>query len=180
MTTAKTPIGNTQSYLPVAEFLNRCDRRTVAELCSDDEERGAVPINGLPNDPNLRAALLDASSYFESAVLKSKRYSLEDFQALPTQSPGQALMYTIIADICIGCLFKRRPSYPQDPKAMEAALGWLNRLSTGAVEFPFEETVAADLLEAEHDTTEDVLRRNGISTITRRFMGRRANIWDRR
>jgi hypothetical protein len=180
---AKTPIGNTVSYLPVGEFLKRCDQRTVAQLCNDKDKKQTAPLEQLiaelPANENLMAGLLDASGYFESAVLTSERYSLADLQALPSGSPGQALMYAILSDITTGCLFKRRPSYPQDPKALEACFGWLNRLQAGNVIFPFKQTAEAGLLTAERDTTLDVDRRDGLSVITKRLMGRRTNRWHR-
>lgn len=174
---AKTPIGNTTTYLPVTEFLKRCDQRSVGDLVSDNENIRVQPA-ALQTDPNLAAALVDASGAFESAVFISQRYQLADFLALPNGSPAQGLMYQILTQITLKYLYKRRPAMT-DPAVLSEADHWLVMLSEGKVIFGFEETADAGLLKSEHDTTHDVERRDGISVITRPFMGRRANLWRR-
>lgn len=170
---AKTPITNSGTYLPVNEFLKRADYRLVGDLVSDNEQV-RVPLGALGTDANLRAALVDASGVFEAAVFKGMRYSLEDFKALPNGSPGQALMYMIIADIAMVRLFDRRPTMA-NPEIILRAAQWLKSLGNGEEIFPFQETAETGVMLADKETPQDVTNRNGLTNITRFGFGRRVN-----
>jgi hypothetical protein len=170
-----TPIGNTGSYLPVAEFLKGKDVNTVGDLCGDDGNR--VPAANLPTDKNLAAMLVRASGFFESAVFRGERYALADLLALPVGSPSQGLMYQIISDVTMALLFERRPTLASDPDVMKRSEAWLTALSNGDMIFAFQEVAKAGIIEAQAETTQDVDARDGLTVITKDFFGRRANRW---
>lgn len=171
----KTPITNTASYLPVAEFLKRADARVVAQLCSDTGK--PVAISDLASDPNLAAALLSASGMFEAAVFQGERYSMLDFQALPNPSASLSLLYTLLTNVTMTLLFERRPEATKDSAVMLRAEAWLKALANGEKIFSFKETADAGLLKADRETPYDVARRDGVTYITRFGFGRRANRW---
>ena len=54
------PLSSATTLCGVAEFLKRCDERSVAELVSDTNT--PVDVSSLATDVNLAAALLDAGA----------------------------------------------------------------------------------------------------------------------
>lgn len=80
MTVLLTPISNGFSYLPVTEFLNRVDERTIAQLASDNDID--IPIVNLPTEPKVLAACSSASGMLEAALLRGKRYLPNDLLLL--------------------------------------------------------------------------------------------------
>jgi hypothetical protein len=76
----KTPISSGVSFMPVSEFLKRCDQRTAQQLAGDAGVD--VILANLPTDPNIAACLMDASGMFEFALYRGNRYSVADINAL--------------------------------------------------------------------------------------------------
>jgi hypothetical protein len=163
-------------YLPVTEYLKRADKRTVADLCSDVGVR--KDPSTLPNDPNLLAALLDASGYFESQMLKGNRYQPTDIQALPANSAGQAFVYRVLKDLTDVFLYQRRPDLaPQDDR-----LKWVMELMKGLADgeniLPFIESQAAGQGSYPVNTAQDFQNQQLSSRRAFRYYGRRNNFID--
>jgi len=173
----KTPITNTGSYLPVSEFLNRCDVSLAGDLCSDGPDR--VPVGSLATDPKLAAALLDACGDLESAVFVSNRYSVADLLAIPSGTPAEGKLYSILTDLTMRALFRRKPEIVDEFKVVERAEKALNDLKEGKIIFSFAESAEAGLLEPQHVSPEDVTRERTVSVIMEDYFGRRANRWPR-
>jgi len=167
-----TPNSSPVAYLGPAEFLKRYDTRTVGDLCADNGVR--VTPSALLSDPNLAAALLDASGLVEAACLVKSRYQPGDLAALTGAS--QAFLFRLVADLAMGLLIERRPDLKREPPASySAALAWLDKLSEGVAIFGLVEVQQAGLPEAVQETAQTVYARDLIDVQARRFFGRRVN-----
>lgn len=165
----------TSTYLSVAEFLKRADTRVVQELCSDTGT--PVTSGALTSDPNLAAALLQASGDLEMAVLRSQRISQVDLNTiLTTAGAAQATLYSLLADLTLFYLYKRRVNLTM-PEFVKDARERLKKLQAGEDIFPTVEHAAAGVPSHQVETAEDVQARNGTTYQTRRFFGRRSNRW---
>lgn len=174
-----TPNTSATSYLPVAEFLKRCDQRTVGDWVSDTGSR--IPAGSLPTDLNLLAATLTASGMFESAVIKSQRYQPSDIATLLLGdsitgiSAGQAYVYEVLTRLTEGLLWQRRPSVAPYPPLFDWAMEQLEQLQDSRKILPFLETQDAGVPAHHVDTAADVETRGLVVTQARRYFGRRAN-----
>jgi hypothetical protein len=171
---ALTPNTNASSYLPVGEFLKRSDLRLVGDLCSDTGVR--VTAGALSTDPNLAAALLDASGLLEAAVTAAGRYQPSDLVTLlATSSAGQALVYRLLKSYTILMLWDRRPEAAPYPERHAWAEQMMADLHSGERTLPFLESQQAGLLTDYKETPLDVENRNLTTFEARRFYGRQNN-----
>lgn len=113
------------SYAAPADFLKRYDYRILGQLVTDTGT--AVTPTALLNDPNLQAALDDASGMIDSAVLVSNRYGIADLTALTGQD--QAFLLRLTCDLAFVLLQERRGAVdvkdlPQYQATMQT-LQWL-------------------------------------------------------
>lgn len=168
---AQTPSTNSATLLSAAEFLKRCDLRTVADLCSDTDE--PVAEASLAADPNLAAALLDATGEVEAAAMRGGRYTPADLAALTGAT--QARMRRMIARITMGLLYERRPDKGEPAASYKLALEQLELLRQGEMIFGTVEAADAQIQDHEVENAATVEARNGTSFIARRYFGRRSN-----
>lgn len=117
------------SYATPAEFLQRFDARIFGDVVSDEDT--PVTPQQLLDDPNLQAALDDASGDIEAACLVGERYTPDDLAGLT----GNSLFHLkrICCDIAAAYLLRRRPSdNPEaDDARLELAEKHLMKLRTG-------------------------------------------------
>lgn len=170
-------LASSTGLLPVAEFLKRVDPLAVGKLASDV---AGVPVvaGALPTNPNVLAALLDASGLFESACSVGGRYSKEDIAvilAAPTTA-ACGMMWRILTDIAWAGLFERRPNKDiPTPPSLERSLAWLDMLADGRRIFPFLQSEDAGVMEVVHVTPDDIEQRNGAVYQARAFYGTRSD-----
>lgn len=172
----QTLASSTVLLCSVAEFLKRVDTSAVGKLCSDTTT--PVPLANLPTDPNLIAALQDASGEFETAASLGGRYSKEDIAVILAASTTMAYgkMCRMITDLAWVYLFERRPNKDMPtPPSMERSLAWLDMLADGKRIFPFLESEAAGVMERVEATVADVDARNGAVYQARDFYGQRSD-----
>ncbi len=182
----KTVNSSAVTYLPAGEFVKRADLRTVGDLVSDNGVR--VAAGALPSDPNLAAALLDASGVFESHLLAGGRYQPVDVQNLvglttvpPTVPPaavpnaGQGLVYRLLHDLTMHYLWERRPDLGPVPEKFKWTMEFLDRLAKGERILPFLETQAAGVLHADLETPAVVEDRYLTTLQAEGLFGRRNN-----
>lgn len=121
------------SFATPAEFLQRYDARIFGDVVRDDGNQATA--EELLDDPNLQAALDDASGDIESACLVGERYLPADLAALT----GHSLFHLkrICCDIAVAFLLRRRPSDDpdRDTARLELAEKHLERLRTGEMVF---------------------------------------------
>lgn len=175
-----TLISSATSLCPVAEFLKRVDRLAVAKLASDDTTGKPVPDSSLATDPNVAAALLDATGMFETAVMMGGKYAPADLALLfSTPCGSQGLMFRIISDIAWIGLFKRRPNMNVEvPPTVKESLQWLDMLAMGKRIFGFQETQDATVMEKSDATSSDVWQRNSSVDQSVAYWGRRSDMTD--
>jgi hypothetical protein len=166
-----TPASSLVSYLSVDEFLDRRDRRSVAQYCTDDPSNPADP-NNLGSNRQLIAALNGASGQLESAVMRSQIYQLADLQALT----GVSLEYMkkILSDLAMYDLMTRRPGPAPSETVIDAynrALEALEALANGTRIFSFLETAEAGLVETQPFLLTDYYKNNLISARWTPFFG---------
>jgi hypothetical protein len=179
---AQTPLSNAGSYLPVAEFLKRCDKRSVARLANDLSATDKADVNALvaqlPTNQNLLAALLDASGELESACLVGNRYQPADLAALTGASQGK--LYRLLTWMTLCYLYERRPPREKDqppPWYYDRAREELDRLEHGERVFGFVESAKAGRMTADPISAADVQNQHTTVTQCRRLFGRRGNQW---
>lgn len=168
--------------LPVAEFLKRVDPLAIGKLASDVQGLPVTPAN-LLTDPNVAAALLDASGVFESAVARGGRYSMLDLQTILANPTTIACgtMWRIISDVSWALLFERRPNKDVPiPASMTRSLQWLDDLSDGKKIFAFIQSEDAGAISKHEASVEDVFERNGAVVQAEAFYGRRSDQTRRR
>jgi len=166
-----TPLTNSTSLLPVAAYLARCDKRTVARLCSDTGT--AIADGALASDPNLAAALLDATGAVEAACLVSGRYSPTDLAALT--GAAQAHLYRLLSRLTTLFLWERRPDLEMPmPPLIKEALDELELIRKGERLFGTVEAVDAGVVQSPKMTEAKVRDRAEVSYQSRRLFGNRA------
>jgi hypothetical protein len=174
---AQTPASSTTLYCPVADFLNRCDVRTVQQLAADDD----IPVatGSLATNGKVLAAIGDACGYIESAAFIGGKYSKEDLEALAgTDCHARSLLYRLVADLAQIFMMERRPDLNLQPTiGMKRTMEFTEQLWEGKRIFPFAEAAAAGRLDSEIET-EDHVEERALATYTaRRFFGTRNNRW---
>jgi len=117
------------SYATPADFLARFDARIFGDVVRDDNDQ-ATPQE-LLDDPNLQAALDDASGDIEAACLVGERYTPTALAGLTGNSVFH--LKRICCDIAMAYLLRRRPSdnADVDEKRIGTAEKHLDKLRTG-------------------------------------------------
>jgi hypothetical protein len=149
--------------------------RSIAQYLSDD------PANPLPytvaalqSSTALANILMDSSGKFESAVMRSSFYKLEDLQNLSGVSLSNVKKY--ICDIAMMSIINRRPGHDPPATAVQSyneAQEFLKALSQGEAILSFAETQSAGLPEVLHLSEVDFVEDNLVSTIWTRAFGQR-------
>jgi phage gp36-like protein len=165
-----TPVSNASSYASGADFLQRYDARTIAQLVRDDSTQET--IGSLPNDANLLTALQDASGMVESAVLVGNKYIPTDLTTLTGNSAN--FLKRLVCDLVI----RRRPYIDRPvPPQYEEALAWLERLRDGERVFGLQEVMNAGNSFTEFLIESDIETQNFATFQAERFFGIRSNRW---
>lgn len=146
------------AYAEPSDMLARHDQSVVAQLCSDDGHK--VPAEDLATDPNLLAALEDASGDVEAALLIGKRYSVEDLEGLTGNS--LAKLKRIVCTIAMANLLERRPvvHIQEADTYLKRAEAYLEQLRTGQRIFNLEDQVDTQLPTVDGPTSVDCARIN--------------------
>jgi hypothetical protein len=166
----------TVPYLPVTEFLKRADLRTVARLCSDT----GTPVGAIANtnplqinttilaaDPNLNAALCDASGIAEQALLTKAFYSSAQLASLSGMQ--LCFFYVFLTRLTECLLYSRRPSPDvKQPAFWDWCQSYLDRMQSGERIFTFVATENAGLLSTQHMKNTRIVRES-----MPRFFGRK-------
>lgn len=128
------------AYATADDLLARNDRNVVAQLCGDDGHQ--VPDEDLAADPNLLAAIADASGDVEAALLVGERYSVADLEGLTGNS--LAKLKRIVCTMAMAYLLERRPivHVANAQQLMERAEQYLEQLRTGQRIFNVEDDLA--------------------------------------
>jgi phage gp36-like protein len=155
------------AYATPADLIQRKDARTVGNLASDTGTTVALPA--LLEDPNVLAALADASGKIESALLVGERYSIVDLQSLEDNS--LAYLKRITCDIAFALMYERRPySDSKDrAKAFDAANDALEALRQGRNVFTLTSQIGATVPEV---ATPTLVQYNNLRTIVARTCNR--------
>ncbi len=155
------------TYITPDELARAYDSRPVGELSSDDGTVGVIN----PSNEILMTAIERASADVESAVLKSRRYTIEDLQAL--QANDDWTLKGIVADLAVAHLYQRRGTAMPDAwqRAADRAEAQLEALRTGREIFTDDAAAAAG--EPRPRTFTSTARSNlGIISDTPYFPGR--------
>jgi hypothetical protein len=169
-------------YLGVSEFLKRADVRAVADLVTDSGTRLGSSTNittmasALASDPNLAAALADASGELESVCAIGKRYTAADLAVIATSATvSAARMFRILFRLTMCLLYERRLDKGEPPKVFAQVELDLKALREGEAIFSTVQAEAAGLPTDYIETVADVDRRNLSPTIAQRFFGVRGD-----
>lgn len=92
------------AYATVAQLLERYDLRTIGDLAADNNTQ--VSSGALPTDPNVLAALNDASGEIDSALLVGGMYTPAQLEALAGNS--QFKLVRLCCRIAIVFIHERR------------------------------------------------------------------------
>lgn len=98
------------SYATPADLLKRYDARDIGDLASDTGTQ--VSAGSIPTDPNVLAALADASGDIDSALMAGNRYTSADLTSLAGNTASKLIRLT--CDIAMGYLLARRPGFDMD------------------------------------------------------------------
>lgn len=157
------------AYATPQDLLARYDARTVGDLCGDANTRISQPA--LATDPNLQAALEDASGEIDGALLQGERYSVNDLTGLTGNSKN--LLTRICCDIAFGLLWNRRAwlrGGNEEPIAgPERGQHALERLRKGENVFNLGPTTDAGLPNNVGPSTIDLQNLNTITGQTRNY-----------
>ncbi len=179
----KTVVSSRQSFITPDEFLKRVDVSTVGDLCAD-RPAGTGPAVRLTYaqlllDPNLQAALDDASGDVETALLVGERYNVQDLGALiGTPCVGRARLFRIITEIAKVYLAERRAGtkIPEEfLSGADRAQASLVALAKGVEIFALAETQDAGVMEIKGVSPGTVRRRFGPVIQAARFFGTRSD-----
>lgn len=136
-------------YAQPADLLARHDARLIGDLAQDTDTR-QTPTQ-LLTDPNVIAALTDASGTIESACFVGERYSSSDLSSLPANSNG--LLMRLTCDIAFAYLFQRRGyNYMDKMPALKYSFDLLDRLRLGERVFDVGE------VEEKGNATSDLIQ----------------------
>jgi phage gp36-like protein len=150
----------------------RFDVRTLADLASDSGE----PIADVTDDPNILAALEDASGRMDAAALRGKLYTPTQLGALTGNS--LALRKRICCEIALAYLMARRPEkYGAESLKgmMESSEAYLEMLRKGDRLFEVDALIEAGLPEIDGPTTAQYNDMNLLPERTRNFYPSRAS-----
>jgi phage gp36-like protein len=133
------------SYATGTDFLKRFDARTTGDLCSDDGNR--VPPALLLTDPNLLAALSDASGVINSAIFQGNRYQASDIAQLT--DVDLSLLIRLCCNLAFGLLMMRRGNDVTGVPQYQEALRVLEQLKKGERIFNIQSAKDAGTGQAE-------------------------------
>lgn len=149
------------SYATPADFLKRKDARTLGQLASDSNS--TVDPTSLLTDPNLQAALDDASGDIDAALLAGGRYSTADLAGLTGNSA--ALLIRLTVEVAMAFMWKRRPYLNSEAadQAIEDAEEALAKFSSGKNIFNIAAVIEAGLPEITGASTVQLQNLNMIA-----------------
>lgn len=173
----QTVISSATAYCTATQFLQRYDYRTVGRLLADTDTTPTPQRATVLADTTLAAFLLEASGLVESALFVASRLVAADLNALAGTAAGE-LLAGLIADVCMGRVYDRRPDRRGEaPARVAAALTTLDALRRGEKIFGFQESADAGLLFSGDDNlAEDRWARKGAVVEAERFFGNQD--WD--
>ena len=127
------------AYATPADLLKRYDARTLGDLAGDTGVR--VSSVALLTDPNVEAALDDATGQINASVLRAGRYQVADLAALT--GDVAAYLIRITCDIALANLWHRRPYADNDGRtdALDRAERHLKELREGQAVFNIAENI---------------------------------------
>jgi phage gp36-like protein len=164
-----TPSSSSSAYATVADLLARYDRRVVADLARDENERPSPAA--LETDARVLAALADASGEIEAACLKGGRYSAADLAALTGMS--KKLLTRLTCRIALWLLYEGRDPSADLPPWAAKGQEVLAQLATGERIFAFVETVEAGVIGTVERQETDAQDEDRLVRRAERFFGPR-------
>lgn len=177
---ALTINSNSAPLITPAEFLNRCDWRTVGQLLSDSDD----PIDfvtlttvGTPENTLLLQHLLGSTGELEAACTKGERYQPSDLANLAASNTASAsYLFDVLTWITIPRIYRRRPELLErlETEILRGA-DVLEKLETGEMCFGFVEAQVAGVLTSQNETARNVYQRDGLEVQAGRLFGRRAD-----
>lgn len=171
---AKTLSSSVLPYCSIAQFIQRYDTRTLAQLLSDT----GIDLESVTADTTLLELLMEASGKLEAAAVVGERYLLEDLEAIRdgAATNAKSLLAGIVADMAIVAVFDRRPNLQRPHSAkIDESERFIQALAEGVKIFPFTETENAGHLDNNVETPANVEARNLWTYQARRFFGTRGN-----
>jgi phage gp36-like protein len=156
-------------YATATQLIERYDPRDIAEMASDT----GIAIDDVGTDPNVLAALDDASGEVETALLQGGRYTVSDLTGLTGNSKSHLIRMT--CDVAIALLFARRPLYAFEryEKARDLAEKHLDRLRKGDAVFNLSDMATASLPIVDGPTTVEYQNLNLVRDRVRNHYPRR-------
>ncbi len=171
---------NAAPLIPVQEFLNRCDWRTVGQLLSDtDDPIDFVTLTtaGTPENTLLVTHLNGSTGELESACTRGQKYTPDDLALLAASGTASAdYLFDVITWLTLPRIYRRRPDL-LDRLASEILRGAevLEQLGSGLAVFGFLESQEAGSIGVQDETRRQVYRRDGLETQAARLYGNRAD-----
>lgn len=155
------------SYAAVSDLTARYDVRDVSDLASDTGT--AIAAGSLATDPNILAALADASGDIDSALLAGRRYTTDDLTGLTGNS--LAKLKRLTCDLAMAFLLGRRPAHdPERLKAFEErGRMLLERLRKGENVFDLDAQKDAGVIDHQVQTIQAVDNMNLLRDQTRHY-----------
>ena len=163
-----TPASSNSAYATPADLLARYDRRVVADLARDENERPSP--TALETDARVLAALADASGEIEAACLKGGRYSAADLNALTGMS--KKLLTRLTCRVALWLLYEGRDPGGEAPPWAAKGQEVLQQLATGERIFAFTETQEAGVLGTVERAATDLQAEDRLTHRASRFFAR--------
>jgi hypothetical protein len=171
---------NLAPLIPVAEFLNRCDWRTVGQLLSDSDD----PIDyvtlttvGTPENTLLLKHLSGSTGELESACTRGQKYTPDDLALLALSgTAGAAYLFDVLTWLTLPRIYRRRPDLLErlESEILRGA-HVLEELGSGLAVFGFLESQQAGSVSVQDETRRQVYRRDGLEVQAQRLYGNRAD-----
>lgn len=160
------------SYATPADLVKRYDARDIGDLADDTGNQ--VAAGDLDDDPNVLAALEDASGDIDSALLAGNRYTVAELAALTGNSLSKLKRLT--CDIAMAYLLGRRPAHDPDRlKAFEERCrSMLERLRKGENVFDITAVKEAGVIDRGTPSAVDYDRMQLMRDRTRNYYPRRS------
>jgi hypothetical protein len=177
---ALTINSNSAPLITPAEFLNRCDWRTVGQLLSDSDD----PIDfvtlttaGTPENTLLLQHLLGSTGELEAACTKGERYQPSDLANLAASGTASgSYLFDVLTWLTIPRIYRRRPDLLErlETEILRGA-DVLEKLEKGEMVFSFVQTQIAGVITHQSETPRQVQHRDGLEVQATRLYGRRAD-----
>jgi phage gp36-like protein len=117
----------TDPYATATDLTKRFDARVIGDLVNDQNTR--VDPTSLATNANVLAALDDATSIINSAVLVANRYDVDDLAAM--KDIDAALLIRLTCNLAYGLLVMRRGQSVEKLDPYQDALKMLDHLRAG-------------------------------------------------